>query len=410
MVDAKTLSVLNDLGYILVSRFPPIWVFDGDLKNLGLSNAKENLNFKTINNPGAYIGQKKSKINIDKDCKLNQHFKQIFNSETFIDNKSSNLYLKVYDKKSRLDENRYLDRLHIDRSRNKDNLRSPMKFTTIICHNDSGSINFPFGICENKTCDKVDYNSYNLDQHSITDKNKDGWKIIENKGCGLKISSKPGRIILFVSCDNNNIPLYRSLHQGVDDVNNNEPRMITVIGWDGKHWETGGYHECIEHESFEMRADFFNRTIEEELVGVSQTIGPRRGEALMHLNQLAINRNTTIENLIREVENNSNTNSVISRFSNQSKPSKEKIPEKIYTEEANCPVCFGDFMKTSQDRNSEILIEPGHLSCGHVICETCYNDMRRHSELVNHKNEVKCMSCRKYSTYWKSLFDLESSA
>ena len=294
---------INKLGYILVSRYPPIWIFDGDLKDLGLSNSKENLNFTTITNPGAYIGQKKSKINIDKDSKLNQHFKQIFNNETFIDNKSSNLYLKVYDKKNRQDENRYLDRLHIDRSRNKDNLRSPMKFTIIICHNDSGSINFPFGICENKTCDKVDYNCYNLDQQSITDKNKDGWKIIENKGCGLKISSKPGRIILFVSCDNNNIPLYRSLHQGVDDVNNIEPRMITVVGWDGKHWETGGYHEFIEHETFEVRADFFNRTIEEELVGVSQnTDCPRSGEAIARLNQLAINRNTTIENINREFE------------------------------------------------------------------------------------------------------------
>ena len=43
-------------------------------------------------------------------------------------------------------------------------------------------------------------------------------------------------------------------------------------------------------------------------------------------------------------------------------------------------------------------------------CETCYNDMRGHRELVNYKNEIKCMSCRKYSLYWNSLFDFESSA
>lgn len=377
---------------------------------MGLSNCRENLDFKIINNPGAYIGQKKSKININKETKLNQHFKQLFNSETFIDNHSSHLYLKVYDKKNVTEQNQYLDRLHIDRSRNRVNLRCPMKFTTIICHNDSGAINFPFGICENKTVDKIDCKSYELDTQSLSNKNKQGWDILNRDGCGLKISSKPGRIILFASSDKNNIPLYRSLHQGVDDVNNNEARMISVVGWDGIDWETGGYHEFLEHETFEMRASFFNRTIEEELVGVSQNIDcPRRGEALSRLNQLAINRNTTIENLISQVINNNNNNSNIQKYSYTNLKKKIVKPKLIYENEDKCPICFGEFKKNLEDINID-KVTPGYLSCGHILCEICYNEMKKHTQLTNYNGDIKCMSCRNTSTYWKSLTDLESSA
>ena len=52
-------------------------------------------------------------------------------------------------------------------------------------------------------------------------------------------------------------------------------RVVTVVGWDGAAFESSGKHECLEHETFETRAEFFNRTVEEEVVGVMMTLGPR---------------------------------------------------------------------------------------------------------------------------------------
>ena len=271
IVDTLTLKSFSKLGYKQVCSYPPIWVLDSDLKELGIPDTNlDNCKFETIENPGAYVPQKKTPLNISKNSALNNHLRMLTQNTTFIDNNSKSLYLKVYSKKTTNDEDYCLDRLHIDRNRDEKQFRKPMKFTMIICHNDCGSIYFPFALYTDTKVDKVEHYPTFIDSKSANEYNN-GWNIINKApNQGIKIASKPGRIIIFVSSDNNNIPLYRSLHQGMDDINNNKPRMISVIGWDNKEYETSGFHECIEHESFEMRASFFNRTIEEELVGVAQ--------------------------------------------------------------------------------------------------------------------------------------------
>ena len=76
-------------------------------------------------------------------------------------------------------------------------------------------------------------------------------------------------------------------------------RVVTVVGWDGAAFESSGKHECLEHETFETRAEFFNRTVEEEVVGVMMTLGPRAAEARAMAESLAARRRTTIEELVR---------------------------------------------------------------------------------------------------------------
>lgn len=418
IIEKESLNSINELGYILVSKNPPIWILDIELKKFGFPENIELDNITTINNPGAYNDQKKVPLKINKKSELNYHLKKICNDSTFIDN-NKNLYLKMYSKKNKslllrgggsiapiYDKNDCLDRLHIDRSRNDKTFRKPMKFTMIICHNNSGSIHFPFGICENISLDKIEKIKTSIDSGSITNKNNTNlnqWHIINNENqAGLKINSKPGRIILFASSDKNNIPLYRSLHQGLDDLSTVESRMISVMGWDGEYWETGGYHECIEHETIETRASFFNRTIEEEAVGMTLTKSYRTGEARAFLNKLAINRNTTIQNLISEVINSSNNKEIANNINYNI--NYEEKPKIIYTDENNCPICFGEFIKSKESISSENLLIPGYLSCGHLLCETCYNEMKSHYQLRNTEGAIKCMSCRNYSKYWKALF------
>ena len=76
--------------------------------------------------------------------------------------------------------------------------------------------------------------------------------------------------------------------------------MLTVVGWDGGACEVSCRHECLEHEDFSTRSSIMGRTLEEELVGVMMTGGPRAGEARAMAEQLAQQRMTTIDRLVRQ--------------------------------------------------------------------------------------------------------------
>lgn len=140
--------------------------------------------------------------------------------------------------------------------------------------------------------------------------------------------------------------------------------------------------QALDWESFEFRADFFNRTIEEELVVCLD--GTRGGEARAHLERIARQRATTIEALIdierkkHERKKHDNTDEI------EETQDLKTSPNKIF--EANeCSVCSSDDSTTF-----------GALLCGHVLCKVCFKEMKKFPALC-HQGCVRCPECRRPS-------------
>lgn len=131
--------------------------------------------------------------------------------------------------------------------------------------------------------------------------------------------------------------------------------------------------QALDFESFETRASFFNRSLEQELISCLD--GDRRGEARSQLERIAIQRATTIEALI---QNELNRNITIIYYPNTM---HEKTPSKVF-HITECSICSSD------DSNKF-----GVLACGHVICKDCFQDMKKFPTLC-HGNAVKCPECR----------------
>lgn len=142
--------------------------------------------------------------------------------------------------------------------------------------------------------------------------------------------------------------------------------------------------EALERESFEFRAHFFGRTIEEELVGCLG--GSRSNEAMSQLQIIASRRSTTIQTLIEHQER------MRGRQCNQSvciaEPRKTtpcenmQKPPSIIFEASECPVCQDD----------DCLLHV--MTCGHKICKICFDEMSTHHQLVDFESRVKCPNCR----------------
>lgn len=139
--------------------------------------------------------------------------------------------------------------------------------------------------------------------------------------------------------------------------------------------------EFLDHESWDARAAYFCRTEEEELVGSLD--GPRGGEARARLQIIAETRQINIETIISEetVKINSKLNKYYNLFKGFSRNSK---PEVTF-DATECPVCQDDQV---------ILCS---MSCGHKICNECYNVMKTKPTLVDMSGRVKCPCCRKPS-------------
>lgn len=139
--------------------------------------------------------------------------------------------------------------------------------------------------------------------------------------------------------------------------------------------------EFMDHESWDTRAAYFGRTEEEELAGALD--GPRGGESRARLQIIAETRQINIETIISEetVKIESKLNKFYGLFKNFSRNSK---PEVTF-DATECPVCQDDQV---------ILCS---MSCGHKICNECYNLMKTKPTLVDIRNKVKCPSCRKPS-------------
>jgi hypothetical protein len=139
--------------------------------------------------------------------------------------------------------------------------------------------------------------------------------------------------------------------------------------------------ECLDHETWGTRATYFGRTEEEELVGSLD--GPTRGEARARLENIAKIREVNIDIIISEetVKINSKLNKYYNVFKNFSRNSK---PEVTF-DATECPVCQDD----------EVIL--CSMSCGHKICNICYNLMETKPTLVDMSGRVKCPCCRKPS-------------
>ena len=139
--------------------------------------------------------------------------------------------------------------------------------------------------------------------------------------------------------------------------------------------------EFMDHESWATRQGYFDRTEEEELVSaLGSNYG---GNARARLQIIAETRQINIQTIITEetVKINFKLNKYYNLFKGFSRNSKPKIT----FEATECPVCQDDQV---------ILCS---MSCGHKICEICYNLMKTKPTLVDMSNKVKCPCCRKPS-------------
>lgn len=139
--------------------------------------------------------------------------------------------------------------------------------------------------------------------------------------------------------------------------------------------------EFLDHESWDTRAAYFCRTEEEELVGALD--GPRGDEARVILENIAKTREVNIEIIISEekAKLQSKLNKKHAIFSGLFINSKPKIS----FDATECPVCQDD----------QVIL--CNMSCGHKICEVCYNLMKTKPDLVDLHRRVKCPCCRKPS-------------
>lgn len=115
--------------------------------------------------------------------------------------------------------------------------------------------------------------------------------------------------------------------------------------------------EALDRESFDFRADFFGRTIEQELVGSLD--GPRRDEARARLEEIARRRAVRVDELIESERSRWS----LFRRSVPPSPLASTPPARVFHVD-ECPVCTG----TQRF---------GALHCGHVICRECYDELRR---------------------------------
>lgn len=132
--------------------------------------------------------------------------------------------------------------------------------------------------------------------------------------------------------------------------------------------------DALDRESFDLRADFFGRTIEQELIGSLE--GPRSHEAHNRLREIAERRRIRIEELIRSVEAEQWWSEKVNVPIVRGAP-----PKRIYVVD-ECPVCTGT------ERHCA-------LACGHIVCEECFAQLSR-------QRTCRCPQCRTVSgRMWK---------
>ena len=306
--------------------------------------------------------------------------------------------------------------LHVDRDRST---REPMKWTAILCLNDNGGTSFPFAIRDPRLVDEASTSTgRRVDASSLDSSSEsEGWALPQDAwDRGLFVRAKRGRLILFETA-RDGAPLFESAHQGWVDGE----RFVITWGWNADVVETEGSHEMLERESFETRAHFFGRTLEEELVGAATTpFGPRRGEALA---ALAVRRNTSIERLLLDdlAQGDDAARSLhdtlaatprgdvdvyrwatgvagVAHARQEQVAAPPTPPAKVFWSQA-CPICMEDFSVV--DKGQVEGAAPGATECGHVVCGDCHAQMR--ALLGISGGMGRCATCRKPAAHWMSL-------
>ena len=143
--------------------------------------------------------------------------------------------------------------------------------------------------------------------------------------------------------------------------------------------------EALDRESFEFRADFFGRTIEQELVGCLD--GPRGAEARAQLAVLAERRRVRVEDIVAREERQRpsllpwwwRARVACDRACVAVPTESEAEPRVVYRVD-ECPVCTGD-------------AHMGALACGHMVCRDCFDHMRERPQLCV-GTAVRCPQCR----------------
>lgn len=446
-----TLQSLRRAGGVLCSLDPPMWIVDDLPSAREYVNAikSESCEFSESISPGNYVKQFRAVVNVDtvssetvqRADDLVQFFATVCASQ-----RPPTLGVKQSmppDNVKGMEDTilHPMERLHVDRNRQKDSpdFRRPMKLTFVVSHDETGGTYFPFakslrpslpdGVETMTNCRPIDARSF----CSLTEVERGStrhWSLPLPQPSGLLVAGRPGRILIFASHGTDpSTPLFSSLHQGVmkSPLEANAKRMVTVFGFDGINYESTGRHECLEYEDFETRASFFNRSIEEELVGVVLTGGTRAGEASAHLVRLSRQRNIGLDRLVREElereEYRSNTyaneaseilsqlditrqNGPASSFQDtletmrravqsrmrhhsitrRSSSSTVSVPFQIFvrTSCACCEVKFVDpsTLPIAQESLGENCQIPGFLSCGHaVLCQACWQAVDARPEL-----------------------------
>ena len=390
-------------GATQLSTNPPIWVIDGNpaVSSLIEQCQRDNTAYDVMEHPGSHVPLRRKYIDASNVEEYSTYIQHLLG----IDRTPTKMSVKEYIGNNESSDV-VLENPHIDRNRDEgsDNYRNPMRFTAIVSFDDHGGTVFPFAVVDSNVILPENVRSIACD---VTGEPR-AWPVMDNNP-GLFIGGKRGRLLIFSSSNRISIPLYRSLHYGVLGAKQST-RHVSILGFDGSEFETSGQHECIDHKLWTTRAAFFNRTIEEELVG--SITGPRGGEAVAALSRLAQTRNTTIQALIREGENDMQRAEAMREVTanlgvstlplNPPSAPVGRLPDKLHWEAA-CPVCMSDFMPEKNSGASE-MVEPGFLRCGHVICTTCHAEMRTHGGVLVERGNVKCPICKVPSQFSK-LFD-----
>ena len=135
--------------------------------------------------------------------------------------------------------------------------------------------------------------------------------------------------------------------------------------------------EALGRESFESRAEFLGRSLDEELVGSMN--GPRGEETSRQLDRIARTRGVGVSELVAALRVTRRDNHVdLSRMVFSSRfDSKPSPPARIFDVD-ECPVCT----------DTEHF---GALECGHIVCRVCYEELcaRSHS-----RDACPCPQCR----------------
>lgn len=160
--------------------------------------------------------------------------------------------------------------------------------------------------------------------------------------------------------------------------------------------------DSLHEMEFDARAQFFNRTIEEELVG--SLYGDRGPEARSRLELLASQRRTTVQELIRaqwdawlqrDMQPNLPSTNVPmdgTYMLDTSPCAAQEAPLEIFRGE--CPVCCDNTCKCLA------------MACGHVICQPCFDKMASLHIFIDAWKRVKCPTCRKPSQKLWSLDEI----